>query len=62
MANVTRKPSKAKSRSRRAANQRIKQSLNLIECPNCHMKKLPHKVCGNCGHYAGKDVLNLSKD
>jgi large subunit ribosomal protein L32 len=58
MANLTRKTSKSKSRSRRASNQKLRQSLNLSDCPNCHQKKLPHKVCGNCGYYDGRDVLN----
>ncbi len=62
MANLTRKTSKSKSRSRRAANQRVKQSLNLVECPNCHTKKLPHRVCESCGFYDGKDILNKARD
>ena len=62
MANLTRKTSKAKSRSRRASNMKLKQSINLAECPNCHQKKMPHRVCDNCGHYDGKDVLNISEE
>ena len=62
MANLTRKTSKSKSRSRRAANSKYKGNLNLVECPNCHQKKMPHRACGNCGHYGGKDVLNISEE
>ncbi|MCE5300337.1 MAG: 50S ribosomal protein L32 [Spirochaetia bacterium] len=62
MANVTRKPSRSKSRSRRAANQRVKQHINVVECPQCHQKKMPHRVCGNCGYYAGRDVLKKEND
>ncbi len=61
MANLTRKTSRSKSRSRRAANMKLKQRLNLIECPNCHQKKQPHRVCSNCGFYDGRDVLNISE-
>ncbi|HPD18328.1 MAG: 50S ribosomal protein L32 [Candidatus Goldbacteria bacterium] len=61
MANLTRKTSKSKSRSRRAANMKLQQNLNLVECPNCHQKKLPHRVCKNCGFYDGRDVLNISE-
>ena len=39
---------------------KLRQSLNLVECPNCHQKKMPHRVCQNCGHYNGKDVLNIA--
>ncbi len=62
MANLTHKTSKMKSRSRRAANMKLKQKLNILECPNCHQKKLPHRVCGNCGYYDGKDVLNKADE
>ncbi len=58
MANLTRKTSKSKSRSRRAANMKLTQNLNLVDCPNCHQKKLPHRICGNCGYYAGRAILN----
>lgn len=26
-------------------------------CAQCGDPKLPHRVCTNCGHYAGKKVL-----
>lgn len=35
------------------------KSANLGICENCNAKKLPHRVCGNCGTYKGKKVLNL---
>jgi large subunit ribosomal protein L32 len=25
------------------------------DCPNCGEKKLPHHICGACGHYGSKD-------
>ena len=58
MANLTRKTSKSKSRSRRAANMKLKQRLNLVECGNCHQKKQPHRVCPNCGFYDGREVIS----
>ncbi|MCX7697971.1 MAG: 50S ribosomal protein L32 [Candidatus Goldbacteria bacterium] len=61
MANLTRKTSKSKTRSRRAANMKLRQNLNLVECSNCHQKKLPHRVCSNCGFYDGRDVLNIAE-
>jgi len=30
---------------------------NISACPNCGEMKRNHHVCGNCGFYAGKDVL-----
>ena len=26
-------------------------------CPHCHQAKLPHRVCLNCGHYAGRQAV-----
>ncbi|ADC91060.1 50S ribosomal protein L32 [Mageeibacillus indolicus] len=33
----------------------------LAECPQCHMLKLPHKVCKNCGYYGGREVIKMEK-
>jgi len=59
MANLTHKTSKSKTRSRRAANMKLRQTLNLVECPNCHQKKQQHRICTNCGYYNGKSVINV---
>jgi large subunit ribosomal protein L32 len=26
----------------------------LVECSHCHERKLPHRVCPNCGWYKGR--------
>ena len=26
-------------------------------CPQCGELKAPHKVCGNCGYYKGREVI-----
>lgn len=61
MANLTRKTSKSKTRMRKSANMKLKK-VNAVECPQCHSKRLPHRVCKNCGYYNGKDVLALDKE
>ncbi len=50
------KSSKARSRSRRAQYLKIPKP-NIIPCPNCGGKKLPHRVCPDCGFYKGKKVI-----
>jgi large subunit ribosomal protein L32 len=30
---------------------------NLIECPNCGEKTMPHRVCRRCGYYKARTVL-----
>ena len=29
----------------------------LSKCSHCGQEKLPHRVCGSCGHYAGEEVV-----
>ena len=29
------------------------------ECPQCHQPKIPHRVCGNCGYYAGRQAVEV---
>ena len=56
MAVPKRKTSKAKRDSRRAQNMKM-SAHGLSECPQCHEPKLPHRVCPNCNHYDGKNVM-----
>ncbi|MEO1190225.1 MAG: 50S ribosomal protein L32 [Pseudomonadota bacterium] len=29
-----------------------------VECPNCGELKRPHHVCGACGYYDGREVID----
>ncbi len=29
------------------------------ECPNCGELKRPHQLCDSCGHYDGREVVEL---
>ncbi|MGH9601581.1 MAG: 50S ribosomal protein L32, partial [Terriglobales bacterium] len=55
MANPKRRHSKARTSKRRAHDFLTAHSLS--ECPNCHERKLPHRVCPKCGHYKGREVM-----
>ena len=33
------------------------KSVASNECPNCGELKLPHHVCGSCGHYRDREVV-----
>lgn len=59
MAVPKRKWSKQRTRTARA-NWKL-SSPNLVECPQCHSKKLPHKVCKTCGFYAGREIVSMEK-
>lgn len=56
MAVPKRKTSKARRDKRRTAKERM-TITNVMECPQCHEAKLPHRVCGSCGYYNGKQVV-----
>jgi large subunit ribosomal protein L32 len=53
------KKKQSPSRSRkRAANWRAR-AATYAECPQCHQPKLPHRVCANCGTYAGRQAVEV---
>jgi large subunit ribosomal protein L32 len=58
MAVPKRKTSKAKGRSRRAANWRLDQPARSL-CPRCGATKVPHVVCPNCGWYHGRQAIDV---
>ena len=55
MAVPKRKMSKAR-RDKRRANWKLTVP-NLVDCPQCHEKKMPHRVCPECGFYNGVAVV-----
>lgn len=33
----------------------------LVECPQCHQQMRMHRVCPNCGYYAGREVIKIEE-
>lgn len=60
MAVPKRKVSKARRDSRNSNNFKV-SAPTLVECPECHELKAPHKVCKNCGTYKGKKVVEAQQ-
>ena len=56
MANLKWKTPRSKTRSRRAANWKL-NAVTTVACPQCKHAKLPHFVCGFCGYYDGRQVV-----
>lgn len=52
-----RKTSKGKTRRRRSHDGLT--AANLVVCPACRAKRLPHTVCPNCGNYRGEEVIRV---
>ncbi len=54
-------PKRRKSRSKRDT-RRATHSINASvynDCPNCGAPKQPHRVCGACGYYKDRYVLEV---
>jgi large subunit ribosomal protein L32 len=45
------------SRTNKRRSQHKIDAPSLRECPRCGAPRLPHRVCGNCGTYAGREVV-----
>jgi large subunit ribosomal protein L32 len=56
MAVPKRRKTGSKMRMRRA-HWRLK-APTLSRCPQCREPKQPHRVCPNCGYYAGRQVVD----
>ena len=50
------KVSKARRNTRNSANFKA-TAPTLVECPECHELKMPHKACPKCGAYKGETVI-----
>jgi large subunit ribosomal protein L32 len=57
MAVPKKKQSKTRTATRRATWKG--QAPSYSECPQCHQPELPHRVCGNCGYYAGRPAVEV---
>jgi len=50
-----------KSGADRRAHWKVKP-VTLVECPKCHAQMRPHRVCANCGFYAGREVIKVEEE
>ena len=61
MAVQKRRQSKSRSAIRRA--QVMKQPVpQVIPCPRCGEKQLPHRVCQSCGYYKDRLVVETKEE
>ena len=57
-------PKKRKSHSRvrmRRSHDALK-ALHLSACPRCGSALRPHTLCDNCGHYRGRQVIDVESE
>ena len=57
MAVPKRKVSKARRDKRRSSVWKL-STPNLVRCSNCGEYMVPHRVCGYCGFYKNREVIN----
>ena len=57
MAVPKQKQSHSRTNKRRSTHKISPPAIN--ECPTCHQPRRPHRVCGNCGSYAGREVVQV---
>ena len=50
--------SRSRTGSRRANHDKIEKA-NLSTCTKCGAYKLPHHVCGACGFYKNRQVIEM---
>ena len=55
MAQPKRRWSKARTHLKRSTWKIEKP--NFVECPHCHEPVMQHRICSNCGHYNGKEIV-----
>jgi len=56
-------PKRKTSRSRRDKRRTHWKitAVGVVECPQCHKPKLPHRLCKECGYYNGKVVVTQTQ-
>ncbi len=57
MAVPKQKQSHSRTNKRRSTHKISAPTINA--CPQCRQPRLPHRVCGNCGFYAGREVVHV---
>ena len=48
-------------RDKRRSHDGLRAPAKAV-CPDCGAPKLPHRVCGACGSYKGRTVIQIEED
>ena len=55
------KLSRLRRDSRRANHDKLEKPM-LSTCSRCGAFKLPHRVCGSCGYYKNRQVIEVASE
>ncbi|MBI2033235.1 MAG: 50S ribosomal protein L32 [Candidatus Levybacteria bacterium] len=60
---MSHEPKKRHSRQRKGKRRAgiLLSVPQSVQCLNCKASMLPHRVCGNCGFYNGKQIVKVAK-
>ncbi len=56
---VPKKKTTPSRRGMRRSHDALK-ATNSADCANCGERKLSHHICVRCGHYRGRQVLDIA--
>ena len=59
MAVPKRRTSKSRKGTRRSHH--TVTAVQIQFCPRCSEPVMPHRVCPNCGHYQGREVIKMDE-
>ena len=48
-----------KGKRNRGRSHHALKKANFTVCQHCHAPVLPHILCGNCGYYKGRKVIDV---
>ena len=51
-----------KSRQLKRRQHIFLEKPNLVKCPNCGHFILPHTLCGHCGYYRNRKILDVAEE
>ena len=58
MAEPKKRTNRSKGGMRRMSQKASSPSVSY--CDNCHQAVKRHQICSNCGHYKGKQVVDMN--
>jgi large subunit ribosomal protein L32 len=61
MAVPKKRKSPSKRDSRRANHDKV-AAPTLIPCPHCEELTVPHRMCPACGHYRGRQIIEVARE
>ena len=51
----------SKTRQRKRCTHKKATAPMVVKCEKCLQPKMPHRVCPHCGHYAGRQVIEVEE-